>query len=177
VSDTQIKLNAGSVSDYAKSDKFGSAWMTSRKQSDAVSESLLIASKTIKRMSHFPLCVRFCIGGQRFDINRPTVEALKQIYQFDRAKVQFQDVAIADAAPALSSGRVQALLAVVPLIEKYLAKVRQFFQQAGAKGSAPKLIEIGSAVAVANVAQARTNALGRRAVFAELPNIEMTETA
>src|ERR1700704_521926 len=49
--------------------------------------------------------------------------------------------------------QVQALLAVVPLTEKYLAKVRQIFQRDGGKGSAPKLIEIASAGAVANVAQ------------------------
>jgi TRAP-type uncharacterized transport system substrate-binding protein len=91
------------------------------------------------------------IGGA---INQPVVAALKQVYQLDRAKVGFQDVAIADGGAALSSGQVHALLAVVPLTEKYLAKVRQFFQQAGAKGSAPKLIEIASAGAVANVAQA-----------------------
>jgi TRAP-type uncharacterized transport system substrate-binding protein len=90
------------------------------------------------------------IGGA---INQPVVEALKQVYELDRAKVRFQDVAIADGAAALSSGRVHALLAVVPLTEKYLAKVRQLFQQAGAKGSAPKLIGIASAGAVANVAQ------------------------
>jgi TRAP-type uncharacterized transport system substrate-binding protein len=90
------------------------------------------------------------IGGA---INRPTVDALKQIYPFDRAKVIFQDVAVADGATALSSGRVHALLAVVPLTEKYLAKVRQFFQQDRTRGSAPKLIEIESAGAVANIAQ------------------------
>jgi TRAP-type uncharacterized transport system substrate-binding protein len=90
------------------------------------------------------------IGGA---INRPTVEALKQVYQFDRAMVEFRDVAVADGATALSSGQVQAVLAVVPLTEKYLAKVRQFFQQTGAKGAAPKLIEIESAGAVANIAQ------------------------
>lgn len=90
------------------------------------------------------------IGGA---INRPTVDALKQIYPFDRAKVIFQDVAVADGATALSSGRVHALLAVVPLTEKYLAKVRQFFQQDRTKGSVPKLIEIESAGAVANIAQ------------------------
>lgn len=90
------------------------------------------------------------VGGA---INLPVVEALKQVYQFDRAKVTFQDVAIADAAARLSSGQVHALLAVVPLTEKYLAKVRQFFQKGEAKGSAPKLIEIASAGAVANVAQ------------------------
>jgi TRAP-type uncharacterized transport system substrate-binding protein len=90
------------------------------------------------------------VGGA---INRPTVDALKQVYQFDRAKVRFQDVAITDAAAALSSGQVHALLAVVPLTEKYLSKVRQFLQKPGVKGAAPKLIEIESAGAVANVAQ------------------------
>ena len=90
------------------------------------------------------------VGGA---INLPVVEALKQVYQFDRAKVTFQDVAITDGAAKLSSGQVHALLAVVPLTEKYLAKVRQFFQKGDAKGSAPKLIEIASAGAVANVAQ------------------------
>jgi TRAP-type uncharacterized transport system substrate-binding protein len=90
------------------------------------------------------------IGGP---VNHPVVEALKQVYQFDRAKVGFQDVAIADGSAALGAGRVQALLAVIPLTETYLSKIRQFFQKQGAKGSAPKLIGIGSAGAVANVAQ------------------------
>jgi TRAP-type uncharacterized transport system substrate-binding protein len=91
------------------------------------------------------------IGGA---VNQPVVEALKQVYQFDRANVRFQDLAISDGPTALSPGKVHALLAVVPLTEKYLAKVKQVFQQAGAKGAAPKLIEIASAGAVANVAQA-----------------------
>ncbi|MET4455790.1 ABC transporter substrate-binding protein [Bradyrhizobium sp. RT3b] len=89
------------------------------------------------------------IGGEA---NRTVVEALKQVYQFDRAKVSFQNVAVTEAAAALSSGKVHALLAVVPLTEKYLAKVREMFQQNGGKGSAPKLIEIASAGAIANVA-------------------------
>jgi TRAP-type uncharacterized transport system substrate-binding protein len=90
------------------------------------------------------------IGGA---INQRAVEALKQVYQFDRARVSFQDVAVNDAAAALASGKVNTVLAVIPLTEKYLAKVRQFFQQERAKGSAAKLIEIESAGAVANVAQ------------------------
>ena len=90
------------------------------------------------------------VGG---GINKPVVDALKQVYQFDRANVRFQDVAVTEGASALSSKQVQALLAVMPVTEKYLAKVRQFFQHAGAKGAAPKLIEIESAGAVANVAQ------------------------
>jgi TRAP-type uncharacterized transport system substrate-binding protein len=90
------------------------------------------------------------VGGP---INQPTVDALKQVYQFDRAKVLFHDIEVTEGAAALSSGQVQALLAVVPLTEKYLARVRQFFQRSGARGEAPKLIEIESAGAVANVAQ------------------------
>lgn len=90
------------------------------------------------------------VGGA---INQPAVEALKQVYLFDRANVRFKDVAIGEGASALLSGQVHALLVVVPLTEKYLAKVRQFFQPNGAKGSAPKLIEIDSAGAVGNVAQ------------------------
>ena len=90
------------------------------------------------------------VGGP---INRPIVDALKQVYQFDRAKVRFHDIAVTEGAAALSSGQVQALLVIVPLTEKYLAKVRQFFQRSGAKGDGPKLIEIESAGAVANVAQ------------------------
>lgn len=89
------------------------------------------------------------IGGE---INRPVVEALKQVYQFDRAKVRFQDLAIAKNDGAAPLGQDQAILAVAPLTEKYLAKVRQYFQIAE-KGKAPKLLEIGSAGAVANVAQ------------------------
>lgn len=89
------------------------------------------------------------IGG---DVNRPIVAALKQVYQFDRADVRFLDVAIADGAATLLSGQAQALLVVAPLTEKYLTKIRQLFRQA-AKGSVPKLIEIESAGAVANVAQ------------------------
>lgn len=86
-------------------------------------------------------------------INAPTVNALKQVYQFDRAKVRFEDIAIADGAAALWSGRVHALLAVAPLTERYLSRIRQFFQQGSAKGATPKLIGIESAGAVANVAQ------------------------
>ena len=90
------------------------------------------------------------VGGP---INRPTVDALKQVYQFDRAKVRFHDMAVTEVQAGLSSGQVQGLLVVVPLTEKYLAKVRQFFQRPGARAQAPKLIEIESAGAVANVAQ------------------------
>jgi ABC-type amino acid transport substrate-binding protein len=47
------------------------------------------------------------IGGA---VNRPVIEALKQVYQFDRANVRFKDVAIGEGTVALSSGKVHALL-------------------------------------------------------------------
>jgi TRAP-type uncharacterized transport system substrate-binding protein len=87
------------------------------------------------------------IGGR---VNHPVVDALNQVYELDRAHVLFVDVAIAEGAAALSSGKVQALLAVVPLTEKYLVKVKQYFQQSG-KNTVPKLIAIESAGAIANL--------------------------
>jgi TRAP-type uncharacterized transport system substrate-binding protein len=90
------------------------------------------------------------VGGEN---NKPVVDALKQVYQFDRSKVRFQDVPVVGSAAALSSGQVNALLAVAPITEAYLTKVKQFFQQNNAKASAPKLIEIESAGAVANIAK------------------------
>jgi TRAP-type uncharacterized transport system substrate-binding protein len=90
------------------------------------------------------------VGGEN---NKAVVDALKQVYQFDRAKVRFQDVPVAGSAAALSSGQANGLLAVVPITEAYLTKVKQFFQQNSAKLPATKLIEIESAGAVANIAQ------------------------
>ncbi|XSC44762.1 hypothetical protein ACF1BQ_046390 [Bradyrhizobium sp. RDT10] len=52
------------------------------------------------------------IGGT---INRPLVDALKQVYPFDRAKVIFQDVSIADGATALSSDGSTPFLLSFPL--------------------------------------------------------------
>ena len=75
------------------------------------------------------------VSSQELQMRSPlgVVEALKQVYQLDRAKVVFQDVTINYAAAALASGKVHALLAVAPVTEKYLAKVRQFFQRKDAK--------------------------------------------
>jgi NMT1-like family len=89
------------------------------------------------------------LGGKA---NRPVVDALNQVYQLTSAKVRFEDVALADGATALSSGKVQVLLAVVPLTEDYLVRIKQFFQLTG-KANVPKLIGIESAGAVANIAR------------------------
>ena len=83
------------------------------------------------------------IGG---DANAKIVDVLSKAYGLDRAKV-FKDVALPDAQNAIQSKDVSALLVVIPLAEKYLSLLRDFFQQ-GPK-ALPVLIPIESAGAIA----------------------------
>jgi TRAP-type uncharacterized transport system substrate-binding protein len=83
------------------------------------------------------------IGG---DANSKIVDVLSKEFGLDRAKV-FKDIALPDARRALQSKEVSALLIVIPLAEKYLSLVRNFFQQ-GSK-ALPVLIPIESAGAIA----------------------------
>lgn len=84
------------------------------------------------------------IGG---DINRGIVKALTDEYALDRAGVTFRDIAPADARKALETKEVRAILAVVPLAEKYLALIRGLFPQT--QKTAPVLIAIEQAGAIA----------------------------
>src|ERR1700722_10185779 len=88
------------------------------------------------------------IGG---DANSRIVDVLSKAYGLDRAKV-FKDVALPDARQAVQSKDVAALLVVIPLAGKYLALVRDFFQQ-GAK-AVPVLVPIDSAGAIAETERA-----------------------
>jgi TRAP-type uncharacterized transport system substrate-binding protein len=88
------------------------------------------------------------IGG---DANSKVVDVLSREFGIDRAKV-FKDVAMPDARRALQSKEVNALLVVIPLTEKYLSLVRDFFQQ-GPK-ALPVLIPIESAAAIAQAERA-----------------------
>src|SRR5450755_1062486 len=88
------------------------------------------------------------IGG---DANSKIVDVLSKEYGLDRDKV-FKDIALPDARRALQSKEVNALLIVIPLAEKYLSLVRNFFQQ-GQK-AAPVLIPIESAGAIAEAERA-----------------------
>jgi TRAP-type uncharacterized transport system substrate-binding protein len=83
------------------------------------------------------------IGG---DANSKIVDVLSKEFGLDRAKV-FKDIALPDARQAIQSKEVSALLIVIPLAEKYLSLVRNFFQQ-GSK-ALPVLIPIESAGAIA----------------------------
>jgi TRAP-type uncharacterized transport system substrate-binding protein len=88
------------------------------------------------------------IGG---DANSKIVDVLSKEFGLDRAKV-FKDIALPDARRALQSKEVNALLIVIPLAEKYLSLVRNFFQQ-GPK-ALPVLIPIDSAGAIAEAERA-----------------------
>src|ERR1700733_12922411 len=88
------------------------------------------------------------IGG---DANSEVVDVLSKEFGLDRAKV-FKDIALPDARRALQSKEVNALLVVIPLTEKYLSLVREFFQQ-GAK-ALPVLVPIESAAAIAQAERA-----------------------
>jgi TRAP-type uncharacterized transport system substrate-binding protein len=88
------------------------------------------------------------IGGEA---NSRIVDVLSKAYGLDRAKV-FKDVALPDARQAVQSKDVAALLVVIPLAGKYLALVRDFFQQ-GAK-ALPVLVPIDSAGAIAETERA-----------------------
>src|SRR5712671_1150554 len=88
------------------------------------------------------------IGG---DANSKIVDVLSKEFGLDRAKV-FKDIALSDARRALQSKEVSALLVVIPLAEKYLSLVRNFFQQ-GPK-ALPVLIPIESAGAIAEAERA-----------------------
>jgi hypothetical protein len=82
-------------------------------------------------------------------MNYPVVEALKQEYDLERAKVQFKDLNLGDISQALKSKQVNALLVVMPIAEKYLAMLRALFPRNGK--SNPALIAIESAGAIASV--------------------------
>jgi len=86
------------------------------------------------------------VGGA---INHRVVDALKQEYDLDQAKVQFKDLTIADIPQALKSKQVSVLLVVMPITEKYLGMLRALFPRNGK--SNPKLIAIESAGAIAAV--------------------------
>lgn len=92
------------------------------------------------------------IGVIGFDANAKIIDVLNKTYNFPRAKVQFKGVAFADARQAFQSKEIGALLAVVPLTEKYLSQLRGLFPQGGKK--VPVLIAIDSAGAIAEANRA-----------------------
>ena len=83
------------------------------------------------------------VGG---DINRAVVSALTDEYDLSRT-LKFRNLEPADVRRAVETREVQAILAVVPLAEKYLALIRGLYPQSLKSG--PVLIPIDSAGAIA----------------------------
>lgn len=88
------------------------------------------------------------VGGAA---NHRIVQLLTQEYDLGRLNVRFVDLAPSEASAAVQSRKVQALLVVVPLSERYLSAVRGLLP-AGPKNK-PGIIPIDSAAAIAEQAK------------------------
>jgi TRAP-type uncharacterized transport system substrate-binding protein len=86
------------------------------------------------------------VGGAA---NQKVVEALTREYGLDGTKTPFKDVAVQDIAQAFKSKQINALLVVMPVVQKYLTMLRNLFQRTGK--SKPGLVPIESAGAIAAV--------------------------
>jgi TRAP transporter TAXI family solute receptor len=90
------------------------------------------------------------IGVIGEETNRHLIQELGREYDVAGAKMRFKDVTIADAARALRSREVSALLVVTPISEKYLSLLRSIL--VGTSKGRPQLVPIDSADAIANLA-------------------------
>jgi TRAP transporter TAXI family solute receptor len=86
------------------------------------------------------------VGVVGAEINHRIVDALVREYALTGSKVQFKDIALAEARRALEARQVQALLVVLPITERNLALVRGLFPGGGKLK--PKLIPIDAAGAI-----------------------------
>ena len=89
------------------------------------------------------------VGGR---VNQPVVDALSREYELASAEVRFKDLTVAEAAQALRTKEVAALLLVTPISERHIAILRDFFPARGK--DKPGMIPIESARAIANMARA-----------------------
>jgi hypothetical protein len=80
------------------------------------------------------------------------VSVISKEYDLERAKTRFRDLLPMEVAQAVQAKQVQALLAVVPISENYIARIREALLRAS-KGKVT-LIPIESAGAIANVQRA-----------------------
>jgi TRAP transporter TAXI family solute receptor len=87
------------------------------------------------------------VGVIAAELNRGVIAAITKAYDLDRAKVSFKNIEPKDAAQALQSKQIQALLVVMPISEKYLGMLRDLFPR-NAKLSLG-LVPIESAGAIA----------------------------
>jgi TRAP transporter TAXI family solute receptor len=86
------------------------------------------------------------LGGSS---NRPIAEMLSK--SFDLGRMQIKDVGLDDVRPAIQGKQIHALLAVVPITERYITALRGLLPSEGRRH--PMLIAIESAEAIAAVAK------------------------
>jgi TRAP transporter TAXI family solute receptor len=87
------------------------------------------------------------LGGST---NKPIAEMLSK--SFDLARMQIKNLDLDDVRPAIQSKQIHALLAVVPISERYIAALRALLPSEGKRH--PTLIAIESAEAIAAIAKA-----------------------
>ena len=90
------------------------------------------------------------LGGE---INNRIAELIAREYDLTRARVRFKELALKDAAEALRSKQVGAILSVLPVTQRYLTQLRGLFP--ANTGKEPmRLLALESAGAIAQVEQA-----------------------
>jgi TRAP transporter TAXI family solute receptor len=92
------------------------------------------------------------VGVIAANTNQQLISAITKAYDLDRTKLNFKDVTPSEAAQALQSKQVNALLVVMPISEKYLGRLCDVFPR-NTKAKF-KLVPIDSAGAIAAVAGA-----------------------
>ena len=90
------------------------------------------------------------VGVISADVNGRIVEAISKDYDLG-AKTRFQDIDAKETQQAFLSRKIQAVLVVMPITEKYLIMLRNVFQSRGKPSL--KLLPIKSARAIAAVDQ------------------------
>src|SRR5262249_32434793 len=83
--------------------------------------------------------------------NAPLIQALATEYDFEANKVHIKGLDSEDAAKAVAAKEVGALIVVLPIAPRYIAKIRGYF---GGSQRPPKLIPIEAAGAIAEAAKA-----------------------
>ncbi len=94
------------------------------------------------------------IGGP---INETVKSIIAREYEFEKNKTRYRDLLPAEAPQAVQGKQVQALLLVMPITEKYIAKLRELLLRvpAGTKGGGKvALVPIESAGAIASLNKA-----------------------
>ena len=91
------------------------------------------------------------IGVIGLATNRNVVDALLENYQLAKTNVRVVDLPLTEIRPAIQTKKIQAMLAVIPLTEKYLTFVRSLFSDKQVRLS---LVAIDAAGAIANVERA-----------------------